>query len=79
MIPPPFKLRFTNTWGEKFFFQNLGGFWGPHDTRRLIERTSSQRAQGREFETVDAAKEVMQSSQMGEGWQIIDGDGNVVE
>lgn len=88
-MTPPFRLRSTNKWGERHYFCNLGGFWGPGDTRRLIERTSEKFANGKEFETVDAAKEILTVSdnkvaepdRYGQvvGWQIVDANEEVVK
>lgn len=74
----PFKLRFTNPYGERFFFCNLGGFWGPDDTRRLIERTTTISAQAREFATTDEAKETLVAAGKPGGWEIMDADGRAV-
>lgn len=84
-----YKLRFTNVWGERYWLANLGGFWGPGDTRRLIERTSSRAEQGREFASAELARETLTISGNSAtkpdkhgvvvGWQVIDADGKPVE
>jgi hypothetical protein len=66
-----FKLRFTNPWGEQFYFCNLGGFWHANDTRRLIERTTSQAAQARRFDTRELAEEVLTVTEA-KGWEIVE-------
>jgi len=88
-MKPPFKLRATNQWGERHYFCNLGGHWGPGDTRRLIERTTEKFENGKEFETVEAAKEILtltgntmaEPDKYGDvrGWQIVDSEQQVVK
>lgn len=79
MIPPPFRLRFTNQWGEVHYFCNLGGFW-PHDlTRRLIERTSPDWAQARAFETPELARETLVVAGQPRGWVVVDDSGQPVD
>lgn len=54
-----FILKFTNHYGELFYFCNLGGFWHKSDTRRLIERTTPRADGARRFDTREAAQEVL--------------------
>lgn len=76
---PPFRLRFKNQWEEVHWFCNLGAFW-PHDlTRRLIERTTPDSAQAREFATAEEANETLIKAGSPHGWQVLDAAGLVVE
>ncbi len=86
---PPFRLRATNQWGERHFFCNLGGHWGPGDTRRLIERTTERFENGKEFATIEEAKEILTLSGNAiaipdahgvvKGWQVVDAKQEVVK
>lgn len=58
-MTPPFRLRATNQWGERHYFCNLGGFWGPTDTRRLIERTTEKFDNGKTFAAPEDAREIL--------------------
>ncbi len=79
-MTPPFKLRTTDP-RDRHYFCNLGGYWGAGDTRRLIERTTSNPANAKEFETVDGAKEILTlSDNLKNGrWEIIDANGEAVK
>ncbi len=76
-----FKLKYTNQYHEVSYFCNLGGFWGPTDTRRLIERVTSKAENAKEFATVEEAREVLAltDNAKNEKWAIIDAAGNVVK
>lgn len=88
-MTPPFKLRYTNKWREITYFSNLGGFWGPGDTRRLIERVTTNADFSKEFASVEDAREVlsMSGNQVATpdkdgviiGWQIIDATGRAAK
>ncbi len=80
-MTPPFKLRHTNLWNSVTFFANLGGFWGPGDTRRLIERVVEKPENARVFDTVEEARDVLVLSDNlnSKHWQIIDAEGKPVK
>ncbi len=80
-MKPPFRLRTTNPNEPWHYFCNLGGFWGPGDTRRLIERTTSKFENGKEFSTPEEAKEILTlSDNLTNGrWQIVDAEQQVVK
>lgn len=66
-----FILKFTNPYGEWFYFCNLGGFWHASDTRRLIERTTSQVRDARRFDTRELAEEVLTVTEA-KGWEVVE-------
>ncbi len=78
---PPFRLRTTSKFEGPFFFCNLGGWWHPGDTRRLIERTTSTPADAKEFATAEEAREILTvTDNLKTGrWEIVDSDGQVVK
>lgn len=74
-----FALKHTNAYGETYWFCNLGNMW-PHDpTKRLIERTSRRREQGREFASLHECREVLATAGRPSGWQVVDSEGRSVE
>lgn len=84
---PPFYLRFINDWDDRWteargsvhYFCNLGKMW-PHDpTRRLIERTSRNRDEARQFVSPAEAQEILVSAGSPRGWSVVDGNGVAVE
>lgn len=83
-----FFLRFTNKWddrwteerGQIFWLVNLGGFWpAPHVNRRLIERTTRQKEEAKEFKSVDECRETLVLAGQPRGWEIVDETGVVIE
>ena len=74
-----YKLRFTNPWGERFFFATLGNFWPGNVTRRLIERTVRSADDARVFVSADEAREVLATAGRPAGWEVLDEGGIVVE
>lgn len=83
-----FYLRFTNKWddrwteerGQVFWFVNLGGFWPfPHVNRRLIERTTRDKGTARVFGSVEECRETLALCRHPDGWEVVDGEGRVVE
>lgn len=80
-MTPPFKLKYTNQHHEVTYLANLGGHWGPGDTRRLIERVTTKFENAKEFATVAEAHEtlVVTDNVTNKMWQIVDADGNAVK
>lgn len=74
-----YKLRFTNPWGERYFFATLGNFWPGNVTRRLIERTVTNADDARVFGSVDEAREVLATAGRPAGWEVLDEGGRAVE
>ncbi len=63
-------LQHINPYGEKFYFQNLGLPW-PHDmTKRLIERTTRDRAEATVFEDADSALLVLLKAGQPRNWTV---------
>jgi hypothetical protein len=67
-----FILRFTNPYGERFWFCNLGNAWRANDTRRFIERTSPDAREAAQFDSTDKAKETLVQAGNPEGWDIVE-------
>lgn len=76
-----FKLKYTNQWNEVTYLANLGGVWGPNDTRRLIERVTTNIANAKEFDTVEAAREALAITDNAKNpmWQVVDATGAAVK
>ncbi len=49
-------LRFTNWHREQFYLANLGLPWPKRPELRLIERTTTDRSQAKEFATMEDAR-----------------------
>lgn len=54
-----YLLRYTNPYGERFYFCNLGNLWPGQDTRRMIERTSPDPKEAHVFDTREQAMETL--------------------
>ena len=65
-----FILRFTNPYGEKFYFLRLGEQWHKDPSKRLVDATTPDRTAARPFETEEAAREVMASMTSHKGWSV---------
>ena len=76
---PRYVLRHENQWGERHFFIRLGNPWPHRPELRLIERTTSDRAQATVFDTLTAALEVLVTAGDPPGWIAMTEDGKLVE
>lgn len=65
-------LLFTNPYGERFYFQNLGLLWPNDPTKRLIERTTRNREEATEFATAEDAQAVLVKAGQPRGWEIVE-------
>lgn len=72
--------RWTDEAGQVFYFVALGDFWPKekHFNRRLIRETTKDRKKAHEFESVEAAREILVLSGA-TNWSIVDSDGVVIE
>lgn len=85
---PRYRLKFTNRYGEMFYFVSLGHRWdedplwnrGPDPmNRRLIRRTTTDIAKAAVFDTLPEALEVLILSDNPADWVAETLDGKVVE
>ena len=64
-------LMFTNPYGERFYFQNLGMQW-PHDpSKRMIERTTRDREQATQFADEESANAIIVAAGSPRGWEVV--------
>jgi hypothetical protein len=71
-------LRYTNIYGQVYFFANLGGPWESDPTKRLVERTVLRPDDARKFDTEEEANTTRVSfnghgptESRREGWEIV--------
>jgi hypothetical protein len=85
---PKYRLRFTNKYGETYWFVELGHRWdadplwnrGPDPlNRRLIRRTSSKREDGAVFDALPDALAVLVTAGDPPDWVTETLDGRTVE
>ena len=67
-----FILKRTNSYGETWFFQNLGNAWPGNPSLRLIERTTSRQADARRFDTAEQATETWATAGKPPGWEVVE-------
>lgn len=70
-----YLLQFTNPWGEKFFFCNLGNQWPYAPERRLIAVTSRHVEEAKVFETEEVAREVLTTAGTPTSWEVVEAAG----
>lgn len=63
-------LKFTNAWGEVYWFQGIGACWPYAPERRLIARTTPDRSQARVFDTEEQAQETLVAAGGPTGWTV---------
>jgi hypothetical protein len=84
-----YRLLFTNDWddrwtekrGQQFYLATLGAPWpsDKHPNRRMIERTCRDKAQAKEFASVQECRETLVLCGQPRGWQVVDENGAVIE
>lgn len=68
MIDPKFLLRFTNQYGETYYFVALGE---RHLTQWLISATTPDRNKARKFDTAPEAAQVLVDAGNPVSWEIL--------
>lgn len=76
---PKYRLRFTNKYGETFWFISLGLNWPHHPDRRLISRTALSRELGTIFDTLPEALAILVTAGDPPDWVVETLDGKTVE
>ena len=66
-----FTLQFTNKYGERYFFGNLGAQWPYQPARRMIDQTHEDRTKARTFATAEEAREVLVAAGDPSGWEVV--------
>lgn len=64
-----FRLKFTNPWGEKFFFVRLGEQWAKDPRYRYIDATTPDAALARLFDTEEDANAAWSEAGKPRGWE----------
>ncbi len=67
-----YLLRFTSPYKTEHFFVRLGEQWGKDPRKRLVEATTPDRKNAREFETEEAAREVMATMTSHKDWEVVE-------
>lgn len=67
-----FILKHTNTHKEVYYFQNLGMPWPHNHARKLIERTTRDRSEARQFSTEEEANETLVIAGNPRGWEVVE-------
>jgi hypothetical protein len=85
---PKYRLRRTNSYGETYWFVEMGHRWDadpkwnrgpdPHN-RRLIRKTTDKREKGTVFDTLPDALAIIIQSGDSPGWLAETLDGKAVE
>ena len=65
-------LKFTNPYGEVFYFLRLGEQWGKDPSKRFIDATCREREDARVFATEEQAREVLAVAGSPRGWEVVE-------
>lgn len=68
----PVTLKFTNPWGETYWFQHLGMQWPHNPMRRFIDATTPDKSLARVFDHPEEAREALVVAGSPVGWTVED-------
>lgn len=66
-----YRLKFTNPYGEIYWFCNLGDQVPFMPERRLIARTTDKREHAKEFDSEEEARSVLVTAGRTKGWEVV--------